>query len=346
LNLELPDGAPEILAPGEPTIVPVQITSGTENLLPGTATLHYRYDGGTWLTTPLTQESGDLYSATLPAGTCDDTPEFYFSAQGSGGTTVNNPGNAPTSVYAASVGTVTVLFEDDFETANGWTVQNDAYLTDGAWDRGVPAGGGERADPTEDFDGSGQCYLTDNVAGNSDVDGGTTWLLSPTLDLSGGDAAIHCAVWYTNYFGNDPNNDLFRVQISNNDGGNWVDVVVLGPETSDGWNVQEFIVSDFVTPTNQVRVRFEASDLGDSSVVEAGVDDFEVTRFSCEDATCPGDLDGDGVRDLTDFGLFAAAYGTSIGDPGYNPAADLDSDGAIDLSDFSAFASVYGTPCP
>jgi hypothetical protein len=61
---------------------------------------------------------------------------------------------------------------------------------------------------------------------------------------------------------------------------------------------------------------------------------------------CPGDLDGDGVRDLSDFTLFATAFGTTLGDPEYNPAADMDGDGVIDLSDFTVFASNYGVPCP
>jgi hypothetical protein len=66
----------------------------------------------------------------------------------------------------------------------------------------------------------------------------------------------------------------------------------------------------------------------------------------CEQSACLGDLDGDGVRDLTDFSLFAAAYGSVLGDGDYNPDADFDSDGVIDLTDFSAFAAVYGVPCP
>jgi hypothetical protein len=61
---------------------------------------------------------------------------------------------------------------------------------------------------------------------------------------------------------------------------------------------------------------------------------------------CPGDLDADGVRDLTDFTLFANAYGSVMGDANYNPDADMDGDGVIDLTDFTQFAAVYGVPCP
>jgi hypothetical protein len=61
---------------------------------------------------------------------------------------------------------------------------------------------------------------------------------------------------------------------------------------------------------------------------------------------CPGDLDGDGVRNVTDFGLFADAYGSSLGDANYNPDADLDGDGSVNVTDFSLFAAVFGVPCP
>jgi hypothetical protein len=66
----------------------------------------------------------------------------------------------------------------------------------------------------------------------------------------------------------------------------------------------------------------------------------------CECPPCPGDLDGDGVRDLTDFALFAAAYGSVVGAANYNLCADLDGDGVVDLTDFGLFAAGYGVPCP
>ncbi len=70
----------------------------------------------------------------------------------------------------------------------------------------------------------------------------------------------------------------------------------------------------------------------------------------------PGDMVGDtpgsppdGDVDWFDFGDFAAAYGSTIGQPNYNPLADLvgdtsgsPPDGDVDWFDFGDFASNYG----
>jgi hypothetical protein len=68
------------------------------------------------------------------------------------------------------------------------------------------------------------------------------------------------------------------------------------------------------------------------------------------DACCPcvGDLSEpcDNVRNVTDFTIFAAAYGSSCGDPNYNECADFDDNCVVNVTDFTVFATGFGVPCP
>lgn len=296
LNISFPSGLPNVIPSGQSTSIEVLIEDGQETYVDGSGQMHYRYDGGTYESMLLTSLGGDLYEAILPAATCASDPEFYFSAEGDGKSTVLSPPAAPSEVYGCMVGTVIELMTDNFETDQGWTVSGDA--TDGQWNRGVPVGGGERGDPPTDFDGSGQCYLTDNVPDNSDVDGGTTILMSPIIDLSAvDDAQIHYARWYHNSFGGEPFADVMHIYLSDDGGFSWVLVDSVGPavDAMGGWIENTFSVAEYFVPTATMQLRFDASDLAGGSVVEAGIDAFIVSRFECEDAWLCGDANGNGV---------------------------------------------------
>ena len=281
LVFDYPSGLPEVLSPGVPTSFSVNVSGRNGGVpVPSSGELHYIVNGGSVQTTSMVQVFENQYNATIPALFCGDKVEFYVSALDSTlGRVYDHNTLAPNRAVSASE--ISIIFEDNFETDLGWSVSGSA--TDGHWERGVPVGGGDRGDPATDFDGSGSCYLTDNVDGDSDVDNGTTSLMTPVLDLSLGDARIHYARWYSNDYGAAPNADEMNVYISNNDGSTWILVETIGPieQSSGGWFENNFLASDFITTTDQMRFRFSASDLNSGSVVEAGLDDVVITLYAC-----------------------------------------------------------------
>jgi hypothetical protein len=280
LTISLPGGAPEFVPPGVPIVIDVFIDEGTDALVEGSAKVHYRYQGGAFEEDPLTSVGGGLFQATLPPPTCADTPEYYFSAEAVylGPTTL--PASAPAAYFTSYVGTQIIVIDDNFETDMGWTVES-FDLTSGEWERGVPLNWG-RHDPPADYDGSGQCYLTDNdpTTDNSDVDGGPTILTSPMLDMSGLNGPIlRYARWWAN---DDQDADPFDVEISSDGGTNWVMIehVINIP---DGWVFKEWNVEDFITPTAEMKVRFSCMDNPSNSIDEGGVDTFQVFAVECSD---------------------------------------------------------------
>ncbi len=62
----------------------------------------------------------------------------------------------------------------------------------------------------------------------------------------------------------------------------------------------------------------------------------QTTGFYEVDATLAGDANGDGTVNVADLAAFAASYGTSPGDPKYNPAADFNQNGIVNLWDAKA----------
>ena len=283
LEFSFPQGLPELVSPLGGFAFNVEITDLEESQDPSTATLHVDRGSGFEMF-ELIEISTGVYEANFPSSECTTELKYYFSCSTLEGSSQTSPSSAPTAYYTAvSADGITVLFEDDFETDKGWSVSGDAQ--DGEWDREIPDGGGDRGDPPTDSDGSGICYLTDSVDGNSDVDGGSTILTSPVIDaVASGPVLVSYSRWYSNTEGDSPEADEFVVEVSNNNGSTWTNLETVGPggsEVSGGWYTKSFRISDVIEPTNQMRFRFTASDLDDGSIVEAGLDAFKIIRVHC-----------------------------------------------------------------
>lgn len=292
LNIILPNGAPDILTPEQTTTFDVEIVDALHTYVPGSATLHYRFDSGSFQTASLTPVSGDLFEATIPATGCGTNPEFYLSADGTDRSTITSPADAPNNVYTAKVGEVVVSFEDNFETDNGWTTEI-LGASSGQWQRGVPVDDDSwDYDPATDGDGSGQCFLTENEMGNTDVDNGAVRLISPVMDMSGGcDIEYFFNLYLTN---TDGGVDKLLVEINNDGGvGSWIEIASHEASTGTSWQyhliTEDDLLAAGVTFTDNMMVRFTANDDYPQSIVEAGVDGFRASSFEC---FAPMDVDG------------------------------------------------------
>ncbi len=189
------------------------------------------------------------------------------------------------SGFTLKVGT---HFFDDAQADGAWSlgVAGDDAST-GQWVRVDPNGttyDGQPCQPEDDHtaDPGTDCFVTGQgapggSAGSADVDGGTTTLMTPIFDLTSlGEARVTYWRWYTNDLGNNPGEDTWLVQVSADGGNAWVDLERT-TASANLWQEKTFLIEEFITPTNAVVFRFVASDLGSGSLVEAAVDDFEIS---------------------------------------------------------------------
>ncbi len=319
--------APDTLQVGQSGEVRITIDDVTASLVPGTVEMGLTVDGSTQMID--FAPDGDGFVATIPGQSESADVSYFITAMADTGDTVRLPS---AGAFEVPIGNFLAFF--DFETADGWTVEN-TDVDDGAWERGVPVGGGDRQDPPTDFDGSGQAWLTANRAGNSDLDGGPTILVSPVFDLTGvTNPEVSYARWFESINGV---TDEFSIQVSDNGGLSWT-VVESVPHTPSGWVVNTFDPTDFVDITDEFRVRFVAVDNPNDSVTEAGIDRFRITFEG--GVSCRADFDGDGELSIFDFLGFQNAF--DAGDL----AADFDGDGSLSIFDFLAFQNEFDAGCP
>ncbi|MHC4081747.1 MAG: M28 family peptidase [Planctomycetota bacterium] len=342
LSFTLPDGIPDYVDPDGGTKIRVEVVGvGTEVPDPGTGLLYYDIGAG-WQSEPMEVVSPNVYDAVLPWTDCPGEVLYYFSADSMTGTTYTWPRNAPGDHFSsiAAYG-IEVFFSEDFEVAHGWSTEV-LGATAGFWQVGVPINDpGWQYDPQSDSDGSGQCYLTQNEPGNTDVDDGAVRLTSAIFDMTGGGTlAYDYYLFLTNSAGGV---DMLLVEANNTGGiGPWFEVARHDTSGGLSWRTHEITTAELIAagvpPTSEMKIRFTANDANPQSIVEAAVDALRIQDFDCTDP-CPADVNGDGVVNVQDFlGLLADWGGT--GGP-----ADVNKDGTVNVEDFLQMLAEWG-PCP
>jgi choice-of-anchor B domain-containing protein len=369
LDIVTQGAPPTSLSPDNTQQIVATITEVDRTLDPATVRLVYTDSEGTSTVNgvPL---GNNTFSFNFQNLVCFDQVDYYFEAFDTTGQLYRLPTAAPGVSFSGIVASeVDNRFADNGETNPGWTVSGITAANAGGWSRGLPQGNG-RGDPATDFDGSGRCWLT-GISGsttNTDVDNGSTLLTSPSFDASGSqEVYAQYAIWYSNSFGASPFEDIFTVELSNDNGASWTLLQTIGPASPDRWELFRFRIDNILPPTSSMRLRFTASDLGSGSVVEAGVDAVLIEAINCEQTpACLGDFADDfgtvapagGPDGTVSFGDFLALLGLigpcQGGSPGClgDLADDFGTiapaggpDGAVSFGDFLALLGLIG-PCP
>ena len=245
------------------------------------------------------------------------------------------------------IGEPEIIVNEDFESNSDWTIESTSSA--GFWERGIPNATfyeGQDVQPGYDHSENGEyCFVTGNGVANNvgfdDVDGGSTTLYSPLYNLSEHSTFIVSYWrWYTNNVGDNPGNDLWKVEISNDAGINWLSLEETN-QTDNFWkNLQFTITSELFDISNQMQFRFIAEDIqypGDGgsggSIVEAAIDDFSILVFN-ENDNILGDINFDLATDVLDIVLLVNfILDNEVPSNSQINAADLNNDGILNVID-------------
>ncbi|QDV07510.1 Trypsin [Planctomycetes bacterium Poly30] len=253
-------------------------------IVAGSATLHYRASAADLFQSVAMADLGSgLFAANLPAFDCGDSPEFYVSAQSTQCGQVFDPAGGATAPLDLAIGAAAVSFADDFQLDLGWTT-GVAGATTGQWERGVPVNDPSWAyDPSGDGDGSGSCYLTQNAAGNTDIDGGAVILISPSVTVAAADTQLSFLRYQS--LTDEGGDDVLLVEVSA-DGGSTFAAVASYQTSTNGWSEETISATQLAAAGvgigSNLVVRFTANDGGAATIHEAGIDGFAVQAITCD----------------------------------------------------------------
>jgi len=356
ITFAYPDGLPTTAAPGVAKSFRVQQNVAGGTVIADSTRLFWSVDGGAFQSAVLPSVGTNMFQATLPPFQCGQAVRFYVTATMDNGITFNDPSTAPTITNPISVQSGNSQpYSNDMEVSTSdWTVINEGGLTTGGWEVATPIGttsGVYASAPAADASAVGtKAWVTQNglaggAAATADVDGGTTRLVSPVLDLS---TATNATVTYSRWYfcsdaapaGSTPAEvDVLFVEISTDGGATWGRLEnVSSYPTPNAWNRVSFSLRSAVPNlTSTMRFRFSITDSPDNSTTEVGIDDFSISAVVCVNP-CLGDLDGNRVVNGADLGSLLAGWGT-----GGN--SDLDGNGTTNGADLGTLLSAWGA-CP
>jgi hypothetical protein len=279
----------EVLA----TVTPALLNGGMQAV-----TVHYSVSGGVWESAPLAPTGNpDEWQGWIPAQAGGSYVLYYLEATPNAGPPELEPAAGELDPFLFVVGQMVPVVQDDLEAGPvGWMIgAPDDDATSGFWEHGDPYGT-EVATivvaPEDDHTPAPgvMAFVTGNpgpgaAASDGDVDDGKTTLFSPLFDLSG-EIYARLSLWVWTRFLND---DVFAIDISNDGGATWWPLAALDTDL-DVWHALSVeLRREEIAYSDQMQLRFVASDYGVNTLVECGVDDLLITGLAQQSQAVDGD---------------------------------------------------------
>ncbi len=273
------------LDPGEQVTLSVTVESRTDAPIVGLQAIL------TTTTPGITIHDRVAYFPTLPArGTASSlAPHFSLSVDPSACATIaifdlefRYGSSVRRSSFRVRVGTETPLsgLDYDMETAAGWS-SNPGSASAGRFVREDPVGvsiSGGLSNPEDDTTPAPgvMCWVTGSGGGSpssNDVDGGSTFLLSPTFGAPHVQAmSLTYDRWY---YDDSASSDSYKAEVTNDGGASWL-LLEQRVSPTGGWKNLSTDLMALLAPSENMRLRFTATDGGADSVVEAAVDEVHI----------------------------------------------------------------------
>jgi murein tripeptide amidase MpaA len=178
----------------------------------------------------------------------------------------------------------TTVWSDDFETNRGWTAGTPNTATAGRWERGDPqattsSGTKQLGTTVSGVNDLVTGRLAGAAAGDHDVDGGITSIISPAITLTGHTSYALQFSQYLAHGSNSSSADYVRVGVRVEGTTTWLWARNGAAANLNGaWGTGSASLTPWAN--QQVQIVVEAADASTASLVEAGVDDVRITGSS------------------------------------------------------------------
>jgi hypothetical protein len=328
LSVSLAGPPPSLVSPGTTVVVDAVINPGQDTLVPGSATLHFRYSATEpFLSVAMANVSGDLYRAAFGPCRCGDAPAFYVTAQGVEGGVRAAPLGAPANAVALTVGqTSTATLLDERFAAGlpaGWSATGLWHASSGC--QVLPLCEGA---PYMAYNQEPACNYNTGATNSGSLTAAPVAI--PPAPPGGAVTLTYCNTVQTENVSNYDRRRLYANGV----------LVDSPPESPTAWETRTVDLTSMAGQTVTLRWEFDTVDSVSNAYRGWQVDNIllRASAVACTPA-CAVDLDGDGLVTPADLALFVNTWTASLG--AGTLEGDFDRSGAVQASDIAAFVNAW-----